>query len=296
MHITRIHRLCLLSLLLLGMLCLAACASYEHEPEPEPSPTEPPAEVVLPTDIDPAIRDFLLTPSAAPTPDTIVIGPDGPIITPGGDGSSDVDFQISCRGYSFVDIANYFDEIALRTEYGEDDYRIHKWTSPIFMYVEGSPTAQDRRVIRTIIEKMNSVRGFPGIVETKSESEANVVIHFANNREYDKLTPSNITDKTDGFASCWWTDSVMTRAIIGIRTEISQNERNSVIWEEMVQCTGLQNDSYQYPDSLFYQGYNEVQEPTVLDWLMFEILYHPQMKPGLNREECAIVMLGVLKN
>ena len=276
MRSTRTLRFLVVLVIFAVIFSAAACTTGGNN-SPSPSPEATPTEFPIPTDLDPEIRKYFLTPSVTPS-DTDV-----------------VEFQISCKGYSFEDIANYFDEVVLRTEYGDNDNRIHKWTSPIIMYVDGRPTNKDRQVINTIMQRMNSVRGFPGIQETLMESNANLVIHFADDSTYDKILPSNIDDETDGFASCNWTNSVITNADIGIRTSISQNERNSVIWEEIVQCTGLQNDSYLYPDSLFYQGYNEVQEPTVLDWLLFELLYHPDMKPNLTREECAIVLIAVLK-
>ena len=91
------------------------------------------------------------------------------------------------------------------------------------------------------------------------------------------------------------TFSAIIKSRIGIRTSMSQHERNSVIWEELVQCTGLQNDSYKYPESLFYQGYNEVQEPTKLDWILFEVLYHPAIQPGMTIDEVANEIGNILR-
>jgi len=226
----------------------------------------------------------ILTPIITPTPSTGV--------TPGGSGQGHL---INRMGYTAMQISEYFDEVALNAEYGGSDHRVHKWNSPIVLYVKGVPTSQDRLVLQSILLKMNSTYGFPGIRETAKESEANLVITFADDNEYTELTPANINDLTDGFATCWWQNSVIYKADIGIRRSISQSERNSVIWEEMVQATGLQNDSYRYPTSLFYQGYNEVQEPTPLDWILFQILYHPDMLAGTSREEAILLSISLLE-
>ena len=274
------------------MVCITGCGSataISRHGRSMPTDEFGPTGSLLPPGYDTA-----LLPTVDPLP---YIGYLTPAVitkqpTPGISGHN---HRINRKGFSVEAIAEYFDEIALHAEYGSSDNRVHKWNDEIVMCVKGTPTAQDRLVLQSILWKMNSVYGFPGIRETVSEFEANLVITFANDAEYTRITPSTINDSTDGFATCWWQNSVIYKAEIGIRTSISQNERNSVIWEEMVQSTGLQNDSYLYPESLFYQGYNEVQEPTDLDWILFEILYHPDVPAGLSRAEALLLSTTLLE-
>ncbi|MBO4627438.1 MAG: DUF2927 domain-containing protein [Lachnospiraceae bacterium] len=259
----------------------------------------------------PSMRDehgFLLSPGVTPPTGTITKAPTKkPTATPkagtptekvsptpritGADSSSRVDRH----GYRAEEILEYFDEVALRVEYGVSAYAVHKWTSPIKIYIGGTPTQKDRQVLANIYSAMNRVNGFPGISEVLYEDDANVCMYFYPDDKYDEITPSNITDLTDGFATCWFQGSAIIKSRIGIRTSMSQHERNSVIWEELVQCTGLQNDSYKYPESLFYQGYNEVQEPTKLDWILFEVLYHPAIQPGMTIDEVANEIGNILR-
>ncbi|MBO4767405.1 MAG: DUF2927 domain-containing protein [Lachnospiraceae bacterium] len=190
--------------------------------------------------------------------------------------------RIDRKGYSADTILSYFEDIVLSAEYGDNDHHIHKWTAKICVYVEGSPTSKDRSVMNEIFRKMNSVSGFPGIRLVTRQEDANLFVYFYNDEGYDRITPSTITDKTNGFATTWYSNYVIYQAKIGIRTSMGQHERNSVLWEEFVQSTGMLNDSYAYPDSLFYQGYNEVQGPNRLDWLLFELLYHSDIRPGMD--------------
>ena len=282
--------------LILLAAVFAGCTSYETaQPTSTPTPTEDPmSHWELPPGIDPADLPFSLLPGNATqlTPS----GSSSDLPTPTTDpGALMITQYIDSKGYSKREIIDYFEDIALHAEYGTNDNMVHKWGAPITVYVKGSPTWQDRQVLQDVFDRMNAVNGFPGIFETSQEASANLVIEFAYDRDYRNITPSNINDSTDGFASCWWQDSVIYKAKIGIRTSITQTERNSVIWEEMVQATGLQNDSYTYPESLFYQGYNEVQEPTTLDWLMFEVLYHPDIKAGMTPAECETLIGRILR-
>ncbi|MBR6019387.1 MAG: DUF2927 domain-containing protein [Lachnospiraceae bacterium] len=279
--------------LLCVMLCVFGCAKDTGPVPATPTVTPTPEGwFEIPPDIDPEILQFLLPSGNQLTPG----------VTPAGSSNNATPtsalpnrIRVNSRGYSAETIRDYFSEVALNTEYGSNDNCVHKWNEPLTVYVDGRPTAQDRIVLDDIFRTMNGVRGFPGISETTSERDANIVIHFADDAEYTRITPETITDSSDGFATCWWSGYYIFEAVIGIRTSMSQNERNSVIWEELVQATGLQNDSYTYPDSLFYQGYNEVQGPNELDWILFEILYHPEIKAGMTEAECSAVIKSVLE-
>ena len=279
----KVARVLLAVILAVATVCSIGCESTsDNRVQKHIIPT---GSMILPD------SDTTLRPTSAITPQLNTPTPTE-AVTPG---EPEPVRRVSRKGYTIEQIAEYFDEVALNAEYGSSDHRVHKWNSPIILCVKGAPTTQDRLVLQTILWKMNAVYGFPGIRETISEAEANLVITFADDNEYAQLTPSNIDDLTDGFATCWWQNSVIYKADIGIRCSISQNERNSVIWEEMIQATGLQNDSYRYPDSLFYQGYNEVQEPTTLDWILFELLYHPDMSAGLSRPEAIMTSTLLLE-
>ena len=283
--------------MMFGTGCSGDSGKYEIRKAATPTvtPTKDPNAFEIPPGIDPSLLPGILM-----SPYSTVLTPGATKPTPGGGatvtpGQSGTTRRISSKGYTYKEIEEYFEEVALHAEYGTNDNLLHKWEEPIVLYVDGNPTAQDVEVLDEIMYRMNAVEGFPGIRETRTEEAANLVIHFADDKEYKKITPQNITDNTDGFASCWWQDSVIFKAVIGIRTSMPQRERNSVIWEEIVQSMGLQNDSYKYPDSLFYQGYNEVQGPNTLDWLLFEILYHKDMRPGMNRATCAAMIAAMLE-
>ena len=125
--------------------------------------------------------------------------------------------RIDRKGYSADTILSYFEDIVLSAEYGDNDHHIHKWTAKIGVYVEGSPTSKDRSVMNEIFRKMNSVSGFPGIRLVTRQEDANLFVYFYNDEGYDRITPSTITDKTNGFATTWYSNYAIYQAKIGIR-------------------------------------------------------------------------------
>jgi len=44
------------------------------------------------------------------------------------------------------------------------------------------------------------------------------------------------------------------------------------------------------PDSIIYQEYSEVQDLTLVDWLILRLLYHPDMLCGMDAAQCEAVI------
>ena len=75
-----------------------------------------------------------------------------------------------------------------------------------------------------------------------------------------------------------------------IRTDIDQYVRNSVILEEIYNGLGPVQDTILRPDSIIYQEYSEVQDLTLVDWLILRLLYHPDMLCGMDAAQCEAVI------
>ncbi|MBR6561952.1 MAG: DUF2927 domain-containing protein, partial [Oscillospiraceae bacterium] len=75
-----------------------------------------------------------------------------------------------------------------------------------------------------------------------------------------------------------------------VRHDLSQTLRNSVILEEIYNGLGPVQDTNLRPDSLIYQAYSEPQWLTDIDELIMRLLYHPEIRPGMNAQECEQVI------
>ncbi len=191
--------------------------------------------------------------------------------------------------YQLFEIIQYFQEIALNSEYGDQSKMnvVHKWTEPIRLCISGMSNKKDEALIATIAERMNSVAGFPGISLQSSNIHADLIVYFLDDETFDIHCSTYGISNVSGFVRYTTKSNRISNGSIYIRSSISQEERNSVIWEELVQATGLTNDSYMYTDSLFYNGRTMPQGPSEIDWLLFRLLYHPSLKLGMNANECA---------
>ena len=70
---------------------------------------------------------------------------------------------------------------------------------------------------------------------------------------------------------------------IAIATDVTnQKQRNHLMREELIGLLGLRNDHELYKDSILYQAWTETQTLSEVDWLMMNMLYHPDLTPGMS--------------
>lgn len=192
--------------------------------------------------------------------------------------------------YTSQEIGDFFASVALGSEYGDSTPVVKKWAAPIYYYIKGNPTQEDESLLTELIAEMNAVSGFPGLSPVRNEIEANLVISFCGQAEMN-ADPNRAENW--GYASLWWYTSSyqIYRGEIYYLTEgTTQQERNTFIAEELIQAMGMLKDTYDYPESIFYQYYTEATWPSGLDWTVFTMLYSPEMKPGMNEAQCRQVI------
>lgn len=266
--------------LLILLLALTGCADTGSS-EPVPGRKRKPHEVVRLTPTPTPTPTVALT--ATPTPTkapTATPTPTKPL--PSFHGINAAEY-----GFSRKEVIDYFCEIALTSEFTHGatvDY-VRKWTVPIVVSINGYPTSEDLQLVDRLFEALNTVEGFPGISITDGVRKANLEIYFLPYKEYqERAVPAVGDENSNGFSTFWYRDFIINRGEIGIMNDMTRTNKNHVILEEIVQVLGLQNDSYMYPDSLFYQAYNEPQWASDLDWLLLRYLYLPEIKPGMKED------------
>ena len=190
-------------------------------------------------------------------------------------------------GYTYDEI-EYFTEIALGTEYGDNTQVIRKWNSDIRIKVNGYPNENDLKALDQVVSDINEITGDKinvSIVETNQ----NININFVPLSEFSicNAPPGNY-----GYFNCKWRDNVIYECTICVATDdvLLKEERTHMIREEITQSLGLMNDSLKYRDSIFYQGWTQTQRYLEIDRKMIEILYSDYIKPGMGKEEVEYIL------
>lgn len=193
------------------------------------------------------------------------------------------------EGLPVEDVIRYFNEVCLDAEFvnSGDPSKVQKWTKPIGYQIFGTPTDKDREVLTDFVAWLNTIDGFPGMAETE---DGTLKIYFYEKTAYENLMGSNYAG-TDGGVTFWYNGKdEIYEGIIGYRTDLSQEIRNSVILEEIYNGLGPIQDTDLREDSIIYSGYSIPQSLTEVDKLILKILYHPEIKCGMNTARCEEVI------
>lgn len=190
------------------------------------------------------------------------------------------------RQYAPAEI-DYFMEIALGAEFGNSTPKIKKWVGQLKVKVIGSPTVEDLKTLNKIVEELTS---FANIDIRFDDTNPNVEIYFVPESDFSRYEPNYIPTNM-GFFWTWWDNWEIVRSRIMISTvNITQKERSHLIREEFTQSLGLMNDSYNYPESIFYQSWTNTTEYADIDKAIIKMLYQPEIRVGMTKKEVQNVL------
>ncbi len=204
--------------------------------------------------------------------------------------------DITVFNYPLQTVLAYFSEIAFADEGEGAIGKARKWIKPIYYEIYGSADDVDVAAIRWTAEQLNSINGFPGMFAATPTNKANVKFYFGNITYIQSAL--GITDNTA--RSCtrlfYNTDDFRIQlAKIGIVSDTtSRTDRNSLILEEIFQMLGLNQNSLNYPQSLFYKANTDPQVPDELDMTLVKLLYSPALQSGMNKADGITAVADVL--
>lgn len=246
-------------------------------------PVAPPAETV------PAV---ITEPSMAPTqPETTT--PTEPVTTTPTEPETTqtVHSELYLEEYSVEQVIEYFEEVALDMEYTDgtgNTSLVQKWTEPIYYRIYGDATEEDLAVIDGLFTQLNTIPGFPGIYPPAEGDIHHMALNFMDQQTFqDTFSDFILGESAYGAVQFWYytaTNEIHT-ANIGYRTDVNQQERNSVLVEEVINGLGI-TDSVLRPDSVVYQYSNDNTCLSDMDFLILQLLYDPAIECGMDAEAC----------
>lgn len=189
--------------------------------------------------------------------------------------------------YSEDEIA-YFKEIALQVEYGSGSQLIHKWKEELKIKVIGEPSTGDSAALETTMDELNGLCGNLHMRHAQEDEEANVEMYFIPHSEFltKNYVAKSVLEDNWGLGIIWWNRfGEINRAVVLIATDQANSlERAHLIREELTQSLGLLNDSWEDPESMFYQGWG-TQDYTARDVKVVQMLYDPRINPNMAEFE-----------
>lgn len=174
----------------------------------------------------------------------------------------------------------YFNEICLGDEFGNKYSKGDPIKHDVKIFVEGSQTDYMEEELEDIVSDLNSLIDPIELEIVSSKSEANTFIYLGSKSGFKQSYP-NVQASLSGswgyFESRYNMKTGLTKSYIFVDmvdTESNTLAQRSVLREELTQSLGFTNDSWKYPNSIFYQGGNDVTEYSDLDKEIIQMLYN----------------------
>jgi hypothetical protein len=177
------------------------------------------------------------------------------------------------------EIEEYFNEVAYGSDamIGSQTQIITKWEKNINMFIEGHYTTQDLIEIKNIVSELNTLLSGIKITIIKNKLESNSIVYFGDfntfNKRYLSGTAGNIN--CNGYCGIFglFGSPIIESVKIFISSNTNSIDRKHAIIEEITQSLGLANDSWKYPDSMFYEGYSTTDKLSKIDKEVIKMLY-----------------------
>ncbi len=189
---------------------------------------------------------------------------------------------------------DYFMEVALGTEWGTSNQLIRKWTQNVRIKVSGTRTSEDNATINRVIGELNELISGSGVQLTLDNNNPNVEIIYAPETDFSRLEPNYVPGNL-GFFRTSWNAGVLNHAKILVTStnRVTQRERSHLLREELTQVMGLVRDSWRDQNSIFYQGWTDVNQYTDDDRAVIQILYLSNIRPGMSRSQVVSTLQAV---
>ncbi|MBD1556980.1 DUF2927 domain-containing protein [Vibrio sp. S9_S30] len=218
--------------------------------------------------------------------------------------STDSYSQVPLRWLDTAYLEEAFYEIALKNEYDTEKQSIRKWRKPIKIFLEHKVPDEDvhTELVQMHIKHLSYLTNLPISLTTKVE-EANIVWVFTRLSAWEDdiarvLGKSSLQHASNAICIAnFKTDEdgelIGGGIIIPVDQAREKGKLLGCIVEEITQLLGLPNDSDKvYPSIFNDKSPEDLLSP--LDGLLLKILYHPNLKAGMNRDEAEPIVKQII--
>ena len=171
---------------------------------------------------------------------------------------------------------NYFNTICRGSEYGSGNQR-SKWESDVKVYVMGDKRDYLVEELESIVNELNSYINPINIEFVNSKSDANFVVLFGSAQEYVNIEPY-AADYVEDNWGLFTTNSGPVISDANMFVDIVRCKKidgqKHLLREEFTQALGFKKDSYDYSNSMFYQGWTTTTEYAPIDVEIIKMLYN----------------------
>lgn len=185
-------------------------------------------------------------------------------------------FIIDYKKYSERTI-KYFNKVTTETEFSSENIKPLRWNKNIKIYVKGKKPDFLIKELHKVVSELNDIIESINIEFVDDEFESNFIVFFGSRFDYAKICPSSegLTDNNYGLFVISGTNNIDGGSMyVDTERPTSTTEKKHLLREELTQSLGLFNDTYDYPNSIFYQGWTETTKYADIDIELIKMLYN----------------------
>lgn len=185
------------------------------------------------------------------------------------------EFKVDYQRYD-RETNEYFDEIAMYSEFS-DSRRMSpfRWTTDMKIYVDGEKPDYLILELNHIVTELNNLIDPIQIRVVDQKQDANYNIFLGSKTEFADRYSSidkNKLERNWGYFELYPNSGVMYVDLE--RTSFNYDAQKHLLREELTQSLGLLNDSWKYPESIFYQGWTTTTEFSEMDKRLIDLIYN----------------------
>lgn len=171
------------------------------------------------------------------------------------------------------EVLDYYDEIVMNSEFDGRRASAFKWDSDMKIYVEGEPTSELLSELDRIVAELNDIINPIDLVIVNDRNDANMFVYFGSADGFANAHSSIDRSRLVGNSGYFQVSKNKGKLYVDTyRTNL--NSQKHILREELTQSLGLINDSYKFPESIFYQDQNSTTEYADIDIELIDMLYN----------------------
>lgn len=199
---------------------------------------------------------------------------------------------IFCHAHLFsqeINVNSYFNEIAYKNEFS-NEVMIKKWYNNINIFI--CDYKKDNYYSDTIMNEIDSLKkelsriifDLNNLIDpieiriVNSADQANFFIYLGSSDWYNNNVPQSKPYTNSNYGLGWVSldgqKIVRSDVYVNLYKNLTLKEKKHLLREEVTQSLGLFNDSWSYQNSIFYQGWTDINEFSDLDKKIISKLYN----------------------
>jgi hypothetical protein len=206
---------------------------------------------------------------------------------------------------SNLDLAQDFLDLTFGLESGETLDHLLRYEGPVRVYFASKGLDAYRADLTGLLARLRNEAGID-IAETRDPKAAQIRIEVVPAAQISRVFPTAacfiVPGETDwqsflrrrNATRLRWSDQeTLGTAAIFLPLDTTPQDVRDCLDEEITQALGPANDLYRLPDSIWNDD-NFHGMPTAFDMLILRVLYQPELRSGMSREEVAAVLPKIL--